>query len=109
MFNRVLIFGSVVYLFFTPKRKNIVFTRELNNDFERDKAYDVRIHVENKSQQNLQFTIVDDLPQSFETDSTISGKVPGSEDRKSTRLNSSHVAISYAVFCLQMKRRDTNQ
>src|SRR5690625_6052940 len=23
------------------------------------------------------------------------------EDRKSTRLNSSHVAISYAVFCLQ--------
>src|SRR5690625_6103333 len=27
-----------------------------------------------------------------------------SEDRKSTRLNSSHVAISYAVFCLKKKR-----
>src|SRR5436305_8907789 len=26
------------------------------------------------------------------------------EDRKSTRLNSSHVRISYAVFCLQKKR-----
>src|SRR5207253_7855856 len=26
-----------------------------------------------------------------------------SEDRKSTRLNSSHVAISYAVFCLKKK------
>src|SRR5690625_4045835 len=26
------------------------------------------------------------------------------EDRKSTRLNSSHVAISYAVFCLKKKR-----
>src|SRR5690625_5447628 len=26
-------------------------------------------------------------------------------DRKSTRLNSSHVAISYAVFCLQKTRR----
>src|SRR5690625_6820649 len=25
-------------------------------------------------------------------------------DRKSTRLNSSHVAISYAVFCLKIKR-----
>src|SRR5690625_6467955 len=25
------------------------------------------------------------------------------EDRKSTRLNSSHVAISYAVFCLKKK------
>src|SRR5690625_6894301 len=27
-----------------------------------------------------------------------------SEDRKSTRLNSSHVAISYAVFCLKKKK-----
>src|SRR5690625_5638421 len=27
------------------------------------------------------------------------------EDRKSTRLNSSHVAISYAVFCLQTKNK----
>src|SRR5207253_11104179 len=29
----------------------------------------------------------------------------GGEDRKSTRLNSSHVAISYAVFCLKKKRK----
>src|SRR5438067_8277537 len=28
-------------------------------------------------------------------------------DRKSTRLNSSHVSISYAVFCLK-KKKDTN-
>src|SRR3954462_14897563 len=27
-------------------------------------------------------------------------------DRKSTRLNSSHTIISYAVFCLKKKRRD---
>src|SRR5690625_5654076 len=27
----------------------------------------------------------------------------GAGDRKSTRLNSSHVAISYAVFCLKTK------
>src|SRR5690625_6906326 len=27
-------------------------------------------------------------------------------DRKSTRLNSSHVAISYAVFCLKKKTTD---
>src|SRR5204863_2501609 len=29
--------------------------------------------------------------------------VPASQDRKSTRLNSSHVEISYAVFCLKKK------
>src|SRR5437868_12051392 len=28
---------------------------------------------------------------------------PGCEDRKSTRLNSSHVSSSYAVFCLKKK------
>src|SRR5436305_9046763 len=28
------------------------------------------------------------------------------EDRKSTRLNSSHVRISYAVFCLKKKKQD---
>src|SRR5437870_8643880 len=30
---------------------------------------------------------------------------PRREDRKSTRLNSSHVAISYAVFCLKKKKQ----
>src|SRR5256885_8900907 len=28
------------------------------------------------------------------------------EDRKSTRLNSSHLVISYAVFCLKKKKQD---
>src|SRR5699024_12315693 len=36
--------------------------------------------------------------------------IPGArqrpEDRKSTRLNSSHVSISYAVFCLKKKREE---
>src|SRR5690349_24481638 len=29
-------------------------------------------------------------------------------DRKSTRLNSSHVEISYAVFCLKKKKKKTH-
>src|SRR5690625_6690546 len=41
--------------------------------------------------------IIDDDDEEEDTEST--------EDRKSTRLNSSHVAISYAVFCLTKKRR----
>src|SRR3712207_6894879 len=31
--------------------------------------------------------------------------LPVTEDRKSTRLNSSHANISYAVFCLKKKRK----
>src|SRR5256885_12879886 len=30
----------------------------------------------------------------------------GSRDRKSTRLNSSHLVISYAVFCLKKKKHN---
>src|SRR5256885_9926268 len=31
-------------------------------------------------------------------------QLPGHSDRKSTRLNSSHLVISYAVFCLKKKK-----
>src|SRR5205814_10050461 len=35
---------------------------------------------------------------------------PSSVDRKSTRLNSSHLGISYAVFCLKKKKKtDTDR
>src|SRR5205085_7124496 len=33
----------------------------------------------------------------------------GPEDRKSTRLNSSHSQISYAVFCLKKKKKTNAQ
>src|SRR5690625_6872214 len=38
--------------------------------------------------------------------SIIQGAHSARRDRKSTRLNSSHVAISYAVFCLKKKNTD---
>src|SRR2546426_5571302 len=34
---------------------------------------------------------------------------PGAVDRKSTRLNSSHLVISYAVFCLKKKKSYVQQ
>src|SRR5699024_164749 len=43
----------------------------------------------------------------FASDSiySISELEPLQKDRKSTRLNSSHVSISYAVFCLKKKKK----
>src|SRR5258708_9285680 len=35
--------------------------------------------------------------------STLYAEIPKGEDRKSTRLNSSHQIISYAAFCLKNK------
>src|SRR6266850_5686685 len=41
----------------------------------------------------------------FPSQRTIAPASPGSvRDRKSTRLNSSHLVISYAVFCLKKKK-----
>src|SRR5256885_17206040 len=34
----------------------------------------------------------------------LAGRAPPRQDRKSTRLNSSHLVISYAVFCLKKKK-----
>src|SRR5215467_1783264 len=42
-------------------------------------------------------------PRSFDFDGKTFRKPGG--DRKSTRLNSSHLVISYAVFCLKKKKR----
>src|SRR5690554_7554326 len=44
---------------------------------------------------------------SFKTNQALS-KNHFTLDRKSTRLNSSHVRISYAVFCLKKKKKKIN-
>src|SRR3712207_8347370 len=57
-----------------------------------------------------------DLDQSFEVagsgdNSTQCAGIQGAgnTDRKSTRLNSSHANISYAVFCLKKKKKENHQ
>src|SRR5258708_31798409 len=47
-----------------------------------------------------------DRPQPFRLAQRLTRSV--SEDRKSTRLNSSHQIISYAVFCLKKKKKIQN-
>src|SRR5256885_10270624 len=42
--------------------------------------------------------------QHLQGDGTAMLDVLGEKDRKSTRLNSSHLVISYAVFCLKKKK-----
>src|SRR5688572_30933667 len=39
-------------------------------------------------------------------ESGLARGAPGGRDRKSTRLNSSHSQISYAVFCLKKKKKE---
>src|SRR5689334_23652255 len=39
----------------------------------------------------------------------VRGEGRGYQDRKSTRLNSSHSSISYAVFCLKKKKNEKKE
>src|SRR5688500_5449831 len=41
----------------------------------------------------------------FHCDAKNRNATPVNSDRKSTRLNSSHLVISYAVFCLKKKKK----
>src|SRR5688572_32501874 len=44
-----------------------------------------------------------------QTTTRFIGSINGGLDRKSTRLNSSHSQISYAVFCLKKKKKTIKQ
>src|SRR5689334_24673668 len=48
---------------------------------------------------------VSEKPDLLSTASSPPPKSKGHSDRKSTRLNSSHSSISYAVFCLKKKKK----
>src|SRR5258705_708786 len=47
------------------------------------------------------------MPQYVTTARSATSPAPHAPDRKSTRLNSSHLGISYAVFCLKKKKTST--
>src|SRR5256885_10485290 len=51
----------------------------------------------------LKFQVLDDAP--FQEKPGDGSKPRITVDRKSTRLNSSHLVISYAVFCLKKKHK----
>src|SRR5699024_12056877 len=79
-----------------------------------DHQKDLSMHFagQTKDEREIDFQYIENIPVLDGTLASIACDVDNSyvvgEDRKSTRLNSSHVSISYAVFCLK-KKRSTNQ
>src|SRR5690606_42075870 len=98
-----------------PQRSTLFPTRrssDLKKDFE-VKPEDVDAELEAMRKRQGQLEAVEDGTVEkgdrviIDFEGTIDGKPfegGKAEDRKSTRLNSSHVKISYAVFCLKKKR-----
>src|SRR5262245_64186542 len=67
---------------------------------------DVRVVLEDVIPPRLGPRLIRDLPVRRIDDQTRFVDPP---DRKSTRLNSSHLGISYAVFCLKKKKKSHAQ
>src|SRR5690606_17296908 len=61
------------------------------------------VMVEYDPEWGLQAITMEDAPRQFGLDDPANVRAYVDRDRKSTRLNSSHVKISYAVFCLKKK------
>src|SRR5437879_11007694 len=57
----------------------------------------------------LQRSEIGEVAESFAAEQVGSSTMPHKRDRKSTRLNSSHRCISYAVFCLKKKKKDAEE
>src|SRR5688572_32109944 len=89
---------------------------ELNKVLKRDDWNDYVIRCEGKRIQlfvngmrTVDFTEPDDKIENYGVIAVQIHSGPPSEDRKSTRLNSSHSQISYAVFCLKKKKKKKKQ
>src|SRR5690349_24027637 len=78
-----------------PPRSTLFPTRRSSDLLDYHKTFDEYIRVKK--------SFFDSLPSSAFAISNADDK--RGRDRKSTRLNSSHVEISYAVFCLKKKKR----
>ena len=65
----------------------------------------MEVALENIRQAEGMVEAIMPLKEKLEKRLNLSRQVEGERDRKSTRLISSHVSISYAVFCLKKKKK----
>src|SRR3989442_8201085 len=65
----------------------------------------VHAHLPQRNGASLDHAVEELLAVAREAAQQLVARRDGKKDRKSTRLNSSHVRISYAVFCLKKKKK----
>src|SRR2546427_2505022 len=86
LFSLIWLISHFFFFFFNDTATTEIYTLSLHDalpiSFEIDRAYDLLPHVVGASWATSTY-----------------------KDRKSTRLNSSHSQISYAVFCLKKKNK----
>src|SRR5690348_17737198 len=99
-----------LFFFFSSRRRHTRWTGDWSSDVCSSDLEGEQLMAEADAE-GRQLSEVDDAAQRVHDHvqfGWISGSVADDEpgrDRKSTRLNSSHPSISYAVFCLKKKKK----
>src|ERR1039457_7453807 len=79
---------------------------EIGRKPEKSETKTMKIRLQRQGVRNFAWTSENTLGSSPSRDIEKNTRdCPSSIDRKSTRLNSSHLVISYAVFCLKKKHK----
>lgn len=73
--NILVLLFSLVDLTFSPNKNQLLVKRSCPTEMERGINYEVPITIQNASPHDVQFRIIDGLPQSFERPFPLSGKV----------------------------------
>src|SRR3712207_8202530 len=87
---------DIMFFFFNDTATTEIYTLSLHDALP---IFGLRVHGEVLQERPVDLEDVDREPPQV-----VQRRVPGA-DRKSTRLNSSHANISYAVFCLKKKKK----
>src|SRR5256885_12094823 len=101
----------VCFFFFSSRRRHTRLQGDWSSDvcssdlLERHReALEARRYVVEAGRQWYELWVPQD-PAAWEAPKLVFRDISEHPDRKSTRLNSSHLVISYAVFCLKKKKQ----
>src|SRR5256885_15634418 len=98
----LIIYLSLIFLFFYMLYLTLLFFFFFFNDTATTEIYTLSLH------DALPISIILSVWRRFCCRLVPRARLAKLVDRKSTRLNSSHLVISYAVFCLKKKKKKKN-
>src|SRR5947207_7756465 len=105
--NKFLVFFGAVVLVLSGACQKQQTEAERNAEIDREVNARLAAEHQTEEQQHLaqRQAELDAREKALSDKERTAATTPEPEDRKSTRLNSSHTVISYAVFCLKKKKK----
>src|SRR3989344_6232856 len=103
-FALIIIVVSIILMIFLAFYLNREPKKETVESYEAESFTQAFLQYTTSCTDNFEFLNVQDVIYECDIRNTCANGEDPCEDRKSTRLNSSHMSISYAVFCLKKKK-----